>query len=245
MKINVLRSLLTIAVALVLLSGLASAGTIGPYTTTTPIVARTTDFGNTGTDNPPIPSGTASLSFAKFDTTLGTLNSVTITLNDSFSTVLTVTNTSATTNASGYIRTEVQIAIGSGLGDWMNNSTDTTLPKFNYTLLPLASTTSGTLTGTDSSTGVYTSGADAAIIALFEAAGGGTYNLPVGTFTDTLQSNTGGNTNSGQVTSASITGTVTYDYTPPPSGAPEPATMALLGSALVGLAVLGRKRFAR
>jgi hypothetical protein len=33
--------------------------------------------------------------------------------------------------------------------------------------------------------------------------------------------------------------------TPPPNNTPEPATMALLGSALIGLGILGRKRLAR
>jgi hypothetical protein len=42
---------------------------------------------------------------------------------------------------------------------------------------------------------------------------------------------------------ASISASVTYTYQD--SGAPEPATMATLGSALIGLALIGRKRFAR
>jgi hypothetical protein len=37
----------------------------------------------------------------------------------------------------------------------------------------------------------------------------------------------------------------TFAATQAPSGAPEPATMALLGSALIGLGIIGRKRFSR
>ncbi len=49
----------------------------------------------------------------------------------------------------------------------------------------------------------------------------------------------GGNTNDTQNTFANITGDVVYTYN---SNAPEPATLFLMGSALVGVGVL-RKRF--
>ena len=44
---------------------------------------------------------------------------------------------------------------------------------------------------------------------------------------------------------ATGSGVATFSSNPGPSGAPEPATAFLLGSALVGLALIGRKRLAR
>lgn len=37
--------------------------------------------------------------------------------------------------------------------------------------------------------------------------------------------------------------TLTYTYNPPTTGTPEPATLAMLGSALIGVGLIGRKRF--
>jgi hypothetical protein len=50
-----------------------------------------------------------------------------------------------------------------------------------------------------------------------------------------------------QGTVSNSTGTVfvQYDYSAPTTGAPEPTTMALVGSALIGLGIIGRKRLAR
>jgi hypothetical protein len=65
------------------------------------------------------------------------------------------------------------------------------------------------------------------------------------TATFTSFSGGGGNIKVTQVQDATIYGTLIFTYAPDQQGTPEPATMALLGSALVGLGVIGRKRFAR
>jgi hypothetical protein len=49
----------------------------------------------------------------------------------------------------------------------------------------------------------------------------------------------------GHLADEAFSGVGTFDAIPLPVGTPEPATMAMLGGALVGLGLVGRKRFAR
>jgi hypothetical protein len=49
----------------------------------------------------------------------------------------------------------------------------------------------------------------------------------------------------GRLANESFSGVGTFDAQPLPTGSPEPATMAMLGSALIGIGIIGRKRFAR
>jgi len=72
--------------------------------------------------------------------------------------------------------------------------------------------------------------------------GAGTFGLTANTLTGLGVSGGGGQLAAAQVTTATFTATISYDYiVPTVNGTPEPATMALFGSALVGLGLL-RKR---
>jgi hypothetical protein len=78
-------------------------------------------------------------------------------------------------------------------------------------------------------------------LSLYE--GTGTVTMPLFTTTRALADLSGGSLTVVQTTSGRAEATITYDYTP--ADAPEPASMLLMGFGLVGIGLLGRKRFAR
>jgi hypothetical protein len=69
----------------------------------------------------------------------------------------------------------------------------------------------------------------------------GTFTFDFSTLTGTTFSGGGGNLGAAQTTNASAVATVIYNYTIP-TGTPEPATMTLFGSALLGIGFFARKR---
>jgi hypothetical protein len=180
----------------------------GPFTTTTPIASTLTDW-------------SSSLQFPKFNSALGNLTKVQIDLTGSMTTVLTVTNVSSTLPSSGNAKTETQMTVQDSGGNLNVPEIDLLSSAFIFSNLGVGQTViSGNLTKSGSSSDQYTA---AAVLAEFT--GPGTIVLPAGTFTQTWLTNTGGNTLASQVTSAQLTGTVTYFY----EQVPEPATMLLLG----------------
>ncbi len=190
------------------------------FDTSTPVTLTLTDWNS-------------NLLFHKFDTSLGTLVSVTLDFSSSLQTVLTVTNSSSSAS-SGTAQTELQVTIQDASNGLNAPQMDVLSNAYSYSLDPNENVQSGTLTKTGSSHDVYSSS-----IILAEFSGTGNISLPVGTFTQTLLANTGGNTAAAQTTSASATGTVTYTYIP----VPEPST-ALLGLCGLGM-VAGFKRRSR
>ncbi len=200
-------------VAVLAFSGVAAADTV-TYATTTPIGSTLTDWVDT-------------LAFQKFNPSLGTLNSVKLDLSGSLSTVLTITNSSPS-GSNGTAQTEVQMTVQDAGGNLIAPQIDLISPIYVYNLGAGQFMTSGTIIKSGNSSDTYTS---SAVRSAFT--GTGNIVLDASTFTQTLLANTGGNTAADQVTSAQLTGSVTYNYVP------EPATISLL--VLGGLAVIRRR----
>lgn len=181
------------------------------------------------------------LVFSKFNVAGATLLSVEIKTSAGFDTVLTIHNGSPDTGSTGTARTEVIVTLTDpgGFIPAPGQQIDTIFPSpaYTYTLAAGQSIISPHLFGNGSSDQTYV-----ASVLLAEFTGVGTITLNVGTFTQTVLSNTGGNTAASQSTFASANGQVIYTFS---TGVPEPGSVVLMGiGGLVfgAFAIRGRRK---
>jgi len=203
------KRFLIIFAALLVTAGLASANTLGPITTTTPISPMTTDW----SESPDI----TSLAFAQFNSALGTLTKVKLELSGDMDTEISITNTGSSPS-SGTVSTHLLVYVKHSELSLGEPQINTLSPPLVFTNLAVDATATGSFDDIELyALKNYTS---STILTAFT--GTGSIVLDADTYTTTALE-ASGSFDSSQITDVSLTGTVTYEYT-----IPEPATITLL-----------------
>ncbi len=171
-----------------------------------------------------------------FDSSLGTLNSVTLSLFGGGEMTITLTNTAAqsqsvrATGAVDLIWTSSLAGLnlsGVNMGLTFPTGLQTLAPNQTAAFGPLSDTESAVLTPA---------------VALF--AGPGTFDITCTSLSGINLQGGGGNVNSTQNTVAGCGAEIVYDYTARTTQVPEPAMLALLGVAAVSASRLARRKSA-
>lgn len=222
---------LSLAVAMAFVAVGAQALTISGGSFSNP--QTTTEISQTGTLN-------------LFDSSLGMLTDVELTIEGAFTTSITLSNSSAT---------DAQTVKADGTVNLFFTSTIGALSAaFASPAMILAATTGFTdiPTGTsqsfgplsDSQTSTLNAALDA-FIASFASAGGGTFDIGCTSLSGLAVTGGGGNISADQTTTAGCGASIIYTFsaTPPP-GIPEPASLALVGIALAAAGLASRRKSA-
>lgn len=174
----------------------------------------------------------------KFDSTLGALASMSLSITGGITGTISLTNNGsqtetvqATTNASFF---------GSSLPGFTLSSPMFTA-SFGTGFVVMPSSTTQNFIGLSGGSG---SGAmiNNTNFGSYQAPGGGSFGFNIGTVSGLSLLGGGGNITSAQTTNASVTAAVVYTYDDGAVTTPEPASMALLGAGMLAMGIIRRRR---
>lgn len=182
--------------------------------------------------------GTTPGNFActKFDSNLGTLLSMSLTITGGITGTIALTNDGAQgPQFRGTTQTEFFVAPLAGFA--FTSPMFTASYSTGFIVQPTGTTVYGVFNDTDQQAGVNNSN-----FAAYQASGGGLFPITVTTLTSLICNTGGGNGGCSQVTTADASALVSYTYDDGVITTPEPASMALLGAGMLALGAIRRRR---